>query len=316
MTYIVFDLEWNQAAKKGLENPDLSFEIIEIGAVKMNEQGQIFDEFSCLIRPVIYPELYSRIREVVRIPRQELERGIDFVTAYEQFITWCGEEYIFCTWGTMDLTELQHNIEFYNLPNPFPKPLYYYDVQKLYSLYYEDGKSRRALDHTIRELGYRTSEPYHRAMSDAFYTAMVLATIDMEKMGQFVSVDYFHEPQTKEDEVYLVFDEYSKFVSREFESKETAMQDAQVASMVCFRCGNNVKRVLPWFSDNGRFYLGLAACPKHGYLKGKIRVKKAHDGEGIFMVKTQRFVSEEEAEKVRDRNNELREKRRIKRKNA
>ena len=37
MDYIVFDLEWNQSpyGKEG-ENPDMPFEIVEIGAVKMN----------------------------------------------------------------------------------------------------------------------------------------------------------------------------------------------------------------------------------------------------------------------------------------
>ena len=38
MNYIVFDLEWNQCPYgKGKENKRLPFEIIEIGAVKLNE---------------------------------------------------------------------------------------------------------------------------------------------------------------------------------------------------------------------------------------------------------------------------------------
>ena len=45
MNYIVMDLEWNLCAE-GRENSlsDMPFEIIEIGAVKVNEQFDILDE--------------------------------------------------------------------------------------------------------------------------------------------------------------------------------------------------------------------------------------------------------------------------------
>lgn len=39
MNYIVFDLEWNQCpAGKNGSDPDLPFEIIEIGGIKLNEK--------------------------------------------------------------------------------------------------------------------------------------------------------------------------------------------------------------------------------------------------------------------------------------
>ena len=42
MNYIVFDLEWNQCPYgKGQENERIPFEIIEIGAVKLNSERQI-----------------------------------------------------------------------------------------------------------------------------------------------------------------------------------------------------------------------------------------------------------------------------------
>ena len=42
MNYIVFDLEWNQSpGGKRWSNSRLPFEIIEIGAVKLNEKKEI-----------------------------------------------------------------------------------------------------------------------------------------------------------------------------------------------------------------------------------------------------------------------------------
>ena len=41
MNYIIFDLEWNQCPDgKVKENPALPFEIVEIGAVKLNSGRQ------------------------------------------------------------------------------------------------------------------------------------------------------------------------------------------------------------------------------------------------------------------------------------
>ena len=52
MNYIVFDLEWNQCPYgKGQENERIPFEIIEIGAVKLNSERQIIDQYQVLIQP-------------------------------------------------------------------------------------------------------------------------------------------------------------------------------------------------------------------------------------------------------------------------
>ena len=45
MDYVIFDLEWNQCPYgKGKENPKLPFEIIEIGAVKMDGERNVVAE--------------------------------------------------------------------------------------------------------------------------------------------------------------------------------------------------------------------------------------------------------------------------------
>ena len=52
MDYVVLDLEWNQASdSRDARNRLLTFEIIEIGAVKLNSRMEIVDTFEELIRP-------------------------------------------------------------------------------------------------------------------------------------------------------------------------------------------------------------------------------------------------------------------------
>ena len=54
MNYIVFDLEWNQnPSGKKTRNDRLPFEIIEIGAVKVNSKKEITDHFHRLIKPQV-----------------------------------------------------------------------------------------------------------------------------------------------------------------------------------------------------------------------------------------------------------------------
>ena len=51
MDYIVLDLEWNQSEKG---NKDFPFEIVEIGAVKLDSNKNIIGSYRQLIKPQVY----------------------------------------------------------------------------------------------------------------------------------------------------------------------------------------------------------------------------------------------------------------------
>lgn len=88
------------------------------------------------------------------ITADDLKSGQDFKSAAGEFLEWCGEDYKFITWGGSDLTEFQRNMKYFGVENHFPFPLTYYDLQKLYSKVYSDGKTRRSLKIAIEELGF------------------------------------------------------------------------------------------------------------------------------------------------------------------
>jgi len=305
--YIVFDLEWNQSsAGKDASMERLPFEIFEIGAVKLNSEFKQVSEFHRLIRPCVYRQMHYIISEVTHVTMAELERqGRPFLQVMEEFLDWCGDDYIFCTWGSMDLVELQRNMVYHGMEIPFGMPLLFYDVQKLYSLLYSDGKTRESLEVAVDFLKIHVDEPFHRALDDASYTGKVLQRLDMEKVGRYVSVDYYRVPESREEEFTLEFPEYSKFVSRGFDTKEQAMGDKRVTDMVCCKCRRMLRKKIRWFSYGQKFYLCLAVCPEHGLVKGKIRMKHAEDG-SVFAVKTQKLVDEEGAQVVYKKKEEVR----------
>lgn len=57
----------------------------------------------------------------------------------------------------------------------------------------------------------------------------------------------------------------------------------------------DAQKKIRWFSYGQRFYFAMGICPEHGYMKGKIRVKKS-ERELYYGVKTVKAASEEELE--------------------
>lgn len=190
MNYIVLDLEWNQGnGTSNREAAAIPFEIVEIGAVRLDSAGERSPsagrdcaEFSRLVKPAVYHEMNQITGRLIHLRMKELKKGSPFPAVAEDFFRWCGEEeYRFCSWGNSDLTELQRNMEYYHMPPLADGPLAYLDVQKLFSIAFEDGKSRKALEYAVDFLQLEKDIPFHRALSDAHYTAKILTRILREK---------------------------------------------------------------------------------------------------------------------------------------
>lgn len=304
MNYVVFDLEWNQGNQaQQTEHADIPFEVIEIGAVKLNDKYVMINEFSRLIKPEVYREMHQYTSKLIHLQMEELERGRPFAEVMKDFLEWCGtEEYLFCSWGSLDLTELQRNMRYHNMTPLSDRPIPYLDVQKLFSLVYEDGKSRRSLETAVDMVQLEKDIPFHRAFSDAYYTAKLLTGIAEQKpeVLRRISFDTFHPPKTRAEEVKVQFDTYMKYISREFDSKAEAFADREVSSSKCYLCHKNLRKKIRWFSPNSKHYYCLARCDKHGYLKGKLRIHKSESGK-LFAVKITKLITEEEAERLKER---------------
>jgi hypothetical protein len=107
-------------------------------------------------------------------------------------------------------------------------------------------------------------------------------------------------PRDKHDEVKVKFKTYSKYISREFPDKTEAMQDKMVSSTKCCVCGRQTKKVIKWFSVNGRHYYYVGSCKRHGFIKAKVRMKKADDG-NVFVVKTMKVIDEAAAQAIKEK---------------
>lgn len=300
MDYIILDLEWNQSST-GKEEicKILPFEIIEIGAIKLNSSRKMVDEFSELVKPQVYHEMHHITRKLIHLQMNQLEQGRLFPEVMEQFRDWCGGDYIFCTWGPLDLVELQRNIRYYGLEPLADGPFKFLDVQKLFSIAYEDRKSRRTLEYAIDFLKIEKDIPFHRAFSDAYYTAKVLACLEEQVLSNY-SFDVFHLPRDKESEIHVVFQDYAKYISRGFADKTEVLGDKKVMGTKCYLCHRGLRRKIRWFTPNGKHYYSVSYCDKHGFMKSKIRIRKAED-DMVYVVRTDKFITEEEVADIRSK---------------
>ena len=312
MDYIVFDLEWNQSpGGKKSSNSRLPFEIIEIGAVKLNEQLETVDSFQRLIKPQVYNWIHDSIHEVIHVDYKDLMNGTPFPQAAREFLEWCGAEYRFFTWGNQDVMELQRNLKYYEMLYLIPGPVTYYDVQKLFSIRYEDRKPRRSLEYAIDYLEIPKNQGFHRALADAYYAGEVLKRIERECILLNSSIDVYQNPQKRKDEIHISYPTYDKYVSREFADKEKIMKDREVNSTRCPICHLPAKRKIRWFINNSKMYESVSLCQRHGYVKGKVKIRRTEENR-FYAIKTLKLATDEEAEEIREKRESLRRRRHLK----
>lgn len=315
MNYIVLDLEWNQPIDgQRAENRELPFEIIEIGAIMLNSDRKIIGEYTQLIKPTVYHVMNEITGKLINLKMNELKKGRPFPEVITEFLEWCGDDYMFCTWGSQDLTELQRNMNYYGIEPLADKPFPYLDIQKLFSIAFEDKKIRRSLEFAAAYLQLKQDIPFHRAFSDAYYTAKIMEAIDDENVFSNLSYDTYHLPKNRREEIHVLFSDYAKYISKGFPDKEKAMLDKEVISTRCFMCGDRLPKRIRWFSANSKHFYSVSYCELHGYMKGKIRLKHSDDGQ-IYVVKTQKFITIEEMGQISAKRTHLRDLRRQKRQN-
>ena len=296
MNYIVLDLEWNQGSRPVPKDVP-TFEIIEIGAVKLDEQFHIVDTFQSLIKPQIYNTMHKITAELVNLDMDDLEDAEDFTKVAAEFLNWCGEEYLFCIWGVQDLTEFQKNMDYYHMKPLSKGPLKYYDIQKLYSLAREDGKVRASLSHVVEEENLVEEEvEFHRALGDAYYTARIFQRIQNWDLLERISFDTYRVPTNKKEQILWKFDNYTKFISEGYDEKSELMANKNITSVRCIYCEKALRKKIRWYTpNNGKHYYTVAGCSEHGFMKGKIRVRKTKDDK-YYVVKTIKHIKEEEAQ--------------------
>ena len=98
--FIVYDLEatcWRSRKPRKVE-------IIEIGAVKINEKLEVVDDFCSFVRPKLHPEISPFCTKLTSIVQDDIEDAPMFDEAIELFEDWVGfsdTRSVLMSWGNL-----------------------------------------------------------------------------------------------------------------------------------------------------------------------------------------------------------------------
>lgn len=121
---VVFDLEftaWEGSWDAGWSRPGEYKELVQIGAVKVDARFTVIAEFDRIVRPRLNPELSDYMKRLTGITKDIVQsRGVDFVDAFSDFVTFAAGLPIFA-FGRDDLV-IADNLRLYGLKHLPPMP--------------------------------------------------------------------------------------------------------------------------------------------------------------------------------------------------
>lgn len=107
MKYIILDMEWDSAyfpQKKSFIN-----QIIQIGAVKLNDSFDIIDTFEVTVKSSISKRVTGRFSRLTGITSDMMRAGIPLKEAVERYNEWVGSDTVTMTWSNSDLYSIIEN---------------------------------------------------------------------------------------------------------------------------------------------------------------------------------------------------------------
>ena len=168
MYYVIMDLEWNNSYNK--TRKCFVNEILEIGAVLVDEELDVIDTFSVIIRSQLIKKLSGRVKNLTHISNEDMISGVSFQRAISDFIKWIGgRNCVFMSWGNSDIRVLVDNFSMFCGMNSIPFLTQYVDLQKYCQEFIVGaGNQQIGLVNAAVHMGIDVSEcSFHRALEDS-----------------------------------------------------------------------------------------------------------------------------------------------------
>ena len=277
MNLIVFDLEWNIGYKPktflyhGTELT-LRGEIIQIGAARINEHGDVLDTFEVNLRPRIFRKLQHHIAKVTGLKQADLDRGEPIVQGLRRFMQWCGPDAEFAEWGMDDVPVLKQNLFLCNLDES--RPTVWYDLQQIFLREHprKEGEGM-TLESVVTRLGLPMERPFHDALSDALYTADVCRCLDLRRG----LAEYPTEEESLRQSLCPAPGDYRDFrVYTGYVEQYAWRTDPQLLCPPCPVCGTALEPDDVWLKKGNNSWYTLSQCP---HCKGS----ETEAAQGVFV---------------------------------
>ena len=271
MTYVILDLEFNGTYSKNRHR--FFNEIIEFGAVKLDEKLNIVETFSELVAPQISKKLNTHVSALTHITIDELKRSNNsFSHVISKFRKFMGDSMLM-SWGTSDILVLMENYLYYfgNSKLSFLKE--YVNLQKYCERaldYHEKGR-QLGLSACAERLGISFDDTsLHRAYNDAELSALCFKELYDEELLNACAYqcdDRFFER--------ITFKNYNICDLKHPEVDKKQMY------FVCPICGKRALRRSKWKLKNKTFRANFRCLRCRKDFEGRIIFKKHYDGVSV-----------------------------------
>ncbi len=266
MNYIIMDLEWNNSFNKATQK--FVNEIIEIGAVKLDEQLNEISTFSELIKPVISKKLRSRIKNLTNITNDDVRSGKPFADVINDFKDWVGDDVVVMSWGDTDIRTLLTNYKYFLKKESIDFIKEYADLQKYCQCFINmENVQQAGLSYAAECLEIDPEKyPHHRALDDSLLSTECFKKVfDREKFNEFIK--------------YCDNDFYSRLLFHPYviKNKNDPLLDKNIFNCYCDICGGKVEIIKKWKFTNQSFR-GVFYCENcNREFRVNLRVKKFYD---------------------------------------
>lgn len=286
MNYVVLDMEWNQPSfsdkvlcRNGV---CMKNEIVQIGAVKLDENAQKIDTFTVVIKPQSFKSMNRIISNLTGLTDKDLESGVLFEEAINQFSSWCGQDFVFLIWGYDDIRILKNNLTFYGLDKSWLSQNY--NLQMIFCSQNNLEKRQYALSFALEFLKIDINAELHDALNDAEYTSMVASKLDLKKgINQLKNAVV---EQNKKDGRNELIKRKFKHIRR----KEDIWANGFIVRPACPYCSEKMKFKKPVQVGSFRYNIE-GVCENHGPFMVVVRMAKTP--EETYSVNQQIFVLDE-----------------------
>ena len=177
--YVVLDLEMCRVQKK-VEKEGFRYasELIQIGAVEMNERYEITRTFMTFVKPE-FGALDSFIRKLTGIKPSDLENAPVAAVALREFYDWLEEDSVFVTWSDSDAIQIESELYFkdIDIPGYYRYIDNYIDCQYLFAQMFDTLRQYNLTEALIiANIEYDLN--VHDAFTDAKNTAALFVKLE------------------------------------------------------------------------------------------------------------------------------------------
>lgn len=175
MKHVVVDLEMNPVSREFREvRRKLNEEVIEIGAVRLDENFQQEAEFQCYVKPE-YGPIKKHITSLTGITQAMVADKKTYAACFQDFVDWVGEEETkIYSWSMSDIKQLRSECR-YKLPD--------FDIEWLNERWVDlqqefDDRlglhNSLALKQALGAMDHKFEGTQHTALADAINTSAIL----------------------------------------------------------------------------------------------------------------------------------------------